>query len=106
MQKHHKMLKFLTFACLAFFIITGCETTRAVNKPAEQPVVAVTPPTNVVQTQNYQKDNTIYQFKVTSLEGDTIDFARFKGKKILIVNTASKCKYTPQYEYLEKLHKT
>src|SRR6185295_3157935 len=46
----------------------------------------------------------IYQFKVPSIEGDTIDFAQFKGKKILIVNTASECMYTPQYEGLEKLY--
>ena len=45
----------------------------------------------------------IYQFKVEGLSGDKIDFSQFKGKKILIVNTASKCGFTPQYEYLEKL---
>lgn len=46
----------------------------------------------------------IYDFKVASLTGGTIDFSNFKGKKILIVNTASKCGLTPQYEGLEKLH--
>lgn len=48
----------------------------------------------------------IYDFKVEGLEGGTIDFSNFKGKKILIVNTASKCGYTPQYEGLEKLYET
>ena len=47
----------------------------------------------------------IYQFKVPSIEGGTIDFSAFKGKKILVVNTASKCGFTPQYEGLEKLYK-
>ena len=47
----------------------------------------------------------IYDFKVTALDGTEIDFGAFRGKKILIVNTASKCGYTPQYEALEKLHK-
>lgn len=46
----------------------------------------------------------IYEFKVDGLEGGTIDFSRFKGKKILIVNTASKCGFTPQYAELEKLY--
>jgi glutathione peroxidase len=46
----------------------------------------------------------IYQFKVEGLSGGKIDFSQFKGKKILIVNTASKCGFTPQYEYLEKLY--
>jgi len=50
--------------------------------------------------------NSIYQFSVPDLEGNTIDFASFKGKKILIVNTASKCGLTPQYQGLEQLYKT
>jgi glutathione peroxidase len=48
----------------------------------------------------------IYDFKVPGLEGKEINFADFKGKKILIVNTASKCGLTPQYEGLETLYKT
>ena len=50
------------------------------------------------------KKQTIYKFKVESLDGGTINFKKFKGKKILIVNTASKCGYTIQYEELQKLY--
>jgi glutathione peroxidase len=47
----------------------------------------------------------IYDFKAKTLDGKELDFSQFKGKKIIIVNTASKCGLTPQYEELEKLHK-
>lgn len=49
---------------------------------------------------------TIYDFKMNSIDGEPIDFARYKGKNLLIVNVASKCGYTPQYADLEKLHET
>ncbi|OJW97037.1 MAG: glutathione peroxidase [Bacteroidetes bacterium 43-93] len=47
----------------------------------------------------------IYDFKVEGLTGGTIDLSQYKGKKILIVNTASECGFTPQYEGLEQLYK-
>ncbi|HLN21998.1 MAG TPA: glutathione peroxidase [Bacteroidales bacterium] len=45
-----------------------------------------------------------YDFKVKTLEGDEFDFSKLKGKKVMIVNTASKCGNTPQYEQLQSLY--
>jgi len=47
----------------------------------------------------------LYDFKVDAVDGGKIDFSKYKGKKVLIVNTASLCGNTPQYEGLEKLYK-
>lgn len=46
----------------------------------------------------------VYDFKIKTIDGKEIQLSKYKGKKILIVNTASKCGFTPQYEELEKLH--
>src|SRR5688572_11507158 len=48
---------------------------------------------------------TIYDFKVSALDGTQIDFSSYKGKKIMVVNTASECGFTPQYADLQELHK-
>ena len=45
-----------------------------------------------------------YNFSMNSLQGEAIDFSQFKGKAVLVVNTASKCGFTPQYEGLQALH--
>ncbi|TDQ11662.1 glutathione peroxidase [Pedobacter metabolipauper] len=47
----------------------------------------------------------VYDFSLKTIDGKDVKLSSFKGKKIMIVNTASKCGYTPQYEDLEKLHK-
>ena len=46
----------------------------------------------------------VHDFKMQSLEGKEIDLAAYKGKVLLIVNTASRCGATPQYEQLQALH--
>jgi|SRR5690554_3475305 len=52
------------------------------------------------------KEMSVYDFKVPAIETGEIDFNAYKGKKILIVNTASKCGYTKQYAQLEELYDT
>ena len=49
-------------------------------------------------------NNSIHQFKVADIYGDIFDFSELKGKKVMIVNTASKCGLTFQYEALQKLY--
>lgn len=83
------MKKFVLFAAL--FTLFSCQNQAQNNKKS-------------METQTPIKAETIYQFKVKDLYGKEFDFASLKGKKILIVNTASECGLTPQYKDLEAIY--
>ena len=56
------------------------------------------------QSKSQTMNTSIHQFTTTALEGETFDFSSLKGKKIMVVNTASKCGLTPQYKDLQALY--
>ena len=61
-------------------------------------------PTKPTSTQTSKKMKSIYDYTFEDMNGDQFNFADLKGKKIIILNTASKCGYTKQYDALEKIH--
>lgn len=52
----------------------------------------------------HAQEKNLYDFKVTDVDGKEFDMSKLKGKKVLIVNVASKCGLTPQYEQLQQLY--
>ena len=84
-----KIFLFLSFSIVALY---SCQSGKEKTDVKTQKTTTVQKtPTN------------LYDFKVEGLTGNTINFADFKGKKVLVVNTASECGYTGQYEDLQKL---
>ena len=77
---------------LAITSLWSCQN-QAQNKPSTQS-----------KSETPMSAETIYQFKVEDLDGNAFDFASLKGKKILVVNTASECGLTPQYEQLQTIY--
>lgn len=59
----------------------------------------------ILMTLLFAPPKSVYDFKFKTIDGKEVQLSKFKGKKMLIVNTASKCGFTVQYEDLEKLHK-
>ena len=66
-----------------------------VNKLKEDPMA----------NQTVAEPGKIYSFEMKSIDGKPVRLSKYKGKALLIVNVASKCGFTPQYEGLEELHK-
>ncbi|MBG6062652.1 glutathione peroxidase [Flavobacterium sp. CG_9.1] len=86
-------MKKLVFAATCTLLLFSCQN-QAQPKKSE----------TTMKTPTITKE-TIYQFKVEDLSGKSFDFASLKGKKVIIVNTASKCGLTPQYKDLEAIYK-
>jgi glutathione peroxidase len=61
--------------------------------------------TIMANTSFAQEMKTLHNFSATTIEGENLDLRKFKGKKVMVVNTASRCGLTPQYEDLQKLYK-
>ena len=80
---------------LLLALSTGCKKGVEENKAGEGQAIA--------NQQDMKKEN-IYQFKVSDLYGSEFDFSSLKGKKLMVVNTASECGLTPQYADLQKLY--
>lgn len=59
---------------------------------------------STAQLENVPEHKTIYPFVMSDIDGKDVSFEKFKGKVLLIVNVASRCGNTPQYEDLEKLY--
>lgn len=89
------MKRFLIFTTIGF----GLLSITLLNKN-EQPVT----PIKTTIEEETPVIKTIYDFKVTDIEDKEFDFSSLKGKKIMIVNTASECGLTPQYEQLQQVY--
>ena len=92
----------LFWSIVVMCLLLSCQSADAVETE-----VATTSTAINNEIQNIDKiqsmDTTIYDFKLTLLEGDTLDLATLKGKYVLCVNVASKCGFTGQYKELQAL---
>ncbi len=86
-------MKNLALIACGLMMLFSCQNQAQTTKP-----VKAASKTKAMAAEN------IYQFKVQDLYGNEFDFASLKGKKVIVVNTASKCGLTPQYKDLEALY--
>lgn len=89
------MIRLIIYSAAIIFILSCTAQASTDNKINRQ--------TDETQLSKNER-MTLHDFTVTGINGDEMDLSQFKGKKVLIVNTASKCGFTPQYEELEELY--
>lgn len=97
----HRLIIMLSLAMATLAVFYGCKKEQPAN---EQPVIDTTP-TDTVPPEEPPADN-IYQFKVLDGNGDSVSLAQYRGKVLLVVNTATQCGYTPQYTDLQRIYET
>ena len=94
------MNKKIIFSTVSILILTSLMSFRIIKHLFSDKKMIVSKPTNVMTKGSF------YDFKLQSLDGkETIDFAKYKGKKVVVLNTASECGYTPQYADWQAFHK-
>lgn len=78
----------ILFAAIALACNTNSQSTRE----------------EVVNLEDMLMEKSFYDFKMKDIDGNEVDFNQYRGKKVLVVNVASKCGYTPQYAELQELN--
>ena len=95
----------LTLLTLVFVVVSGCDDT---DKPAEESESTKSEAQEVIKVAAEKSDSaktepSVYDFTMNNIDGEAIPLADYRGKVLMIVNVASKCGATPQYEQLQKI---
>jgi len=83
-----------TLLIIFAFMALGCNTSSQTNDSNKE----------AVNLEDMLMEKSFYDFKMKDIDGKIVDFSQYKGKKVLVVNVASKCGYTPQYAELQELN--
>ena len=90
----------ILFALLFLTNTPGCSGQNKQDQAAKEET------TNLPDKESRNSERTLHDFTVTDIDGNEFNLATLKGKKVLVVNVASRCGLTPQYEELQKLYST
>ncbi|CAH0995729.1 Thioredoxin/glutathione peroxidase BtuE [Emticicia aquatica] len=94
------MKKIIVFTTISILAATSLMSFRIIKHLFSNKKMVLVKPARIMGKGSF------YDFKLKSLDGkDEIDFAKYKGKKVVVLNTASECGYTPQYADWQKFHK-
>src|SRR5690554_1104849 len=81
---------------LFVFIALGCNHSSQSQSSTEEEL----------KLEDMLMEKSFYDFKMNDIDGNEVDFDQYRGKKVLLVNVASNCGYTPQYAELQELNET